>query len=125
MTGKPPMRLLVCGGRNFCDRPKVYSTLDYLHAQRGITCVIAGAARGADTLAADWAISRGVALEEYKADWDKHGKRAGVLCNTLMLDSGKPDGVLAFPRADGRWGTGTQNMMNQAFDRGLPISRVG
>lgn len=116
---KPPMRLLVCGGRDYANRKTLYATLDYLHAQRGILCVIAGGARGADTLAADWARARGVPLDEYLAEWGLYGKRAGMIRNKRMLDDGKPDGVLAFPG-----GFGTLNMVNQAFERGLPVSQV-
>ena len=116
---KPPMRLLVCGGREYANRTNVYVTLDHLHRKRGITCIIAGAARGADSLAADWARSRGITLEEYPADWARFGKQAGPLRNTRMLDEGRPDGVLAFPG-----GTGTLNMVNQAFDRKIPVSKV-
>lgn len=121
---KPPMRLLVCGGRDYAGRKALYATLDYLHAKRGILCVIAGGARGADTLAADWARARGVPLEEYLAEWGLYGRRAGPIRNTRMLDEGRPYGVLAFPRANGEWGSGTQDMMNQAFERGLPVSQV-
>jgi hypothetical protein len=90
----------------------------------GVTCIIAGAASGADRLAAEWAVSRGIPLEEYPADWNTLGGDAGPIRNKRMLDEGHPDGVLAFPRANGKWGHGTQDMCNKAFDHGLPTSRV-
>lgn len=50
------MRVLVCGGRNYNDRKRVFSTLDRI----GITHLIQGGARGADALAKDWAKLRGI-----------------------------------------------------------------
>lgn len=82
--------------------------LDLLHERRRITLVIHGAARGADTLAANWAASRGVEAKAYPADWDRHGKAAGHIRNAAMLTE-EPDGVVAFPG-----GRGTSDMRRKA-----------
>ena len=49
------MRVLCCGGREFLDREMLAATLDRLHQERAFSLVIAGGARGADTLAEEWA----------------------------------------------------------------------
>lgn len=110
------MRLLVCGGRDFDDREFVFHALDKVHAKRPIECLIHGAARGADTLAADWALDRGVLCNAYPADWERDGRGAGPIRNQRMLDQGKPDGVVAF--AGGR---GTADMVRRANAAGLPV----
>jgi hypothetical protein len=51
-------KVLVCGGRDFDDRVAVYAELDRLHADLSFAAVIAGGARGADTLAVEWATNR-------------------------------------------------------------------
>lgn len=56
-------RVLVCGGRDFADRGALHLALDRLHASLGFSVVIAGGARGADTLAAEWAGERGIPIE--------------------------------------------------------------
>jgi YspA, cpYpsA-related SLOG family len=75
------IRVLVCGGRNFENRAMLYATLDRLHAARGFTVVIAGGARGADTLAVEWAKGREVMVEVYMADWDQFRRKAGPIRN--------------------------------------------
>lgn len=110
------MRLLVCGGRDYRDEETVFLILDRIHIKRGIDCIIAGGAPGADTLAAKWARSRRVALEEYRADWETHGKAAGPIRNRQMLREGKPDGVVAFPG-----GGGTLSMIAMARKAGVLV----
>ncbi|MER2536508.1 MAG: SLOG family protein [Rhizobiaceae bacterium] len=36
------MRVLVCGGRNFRDKVKVWGWLQAVHLKRGIECIIHG-----------------------------------------------------------------------------------
>jgi YspA, cpYpsA-related SLOG family len=72
MPDKP--KVLVCGGRDFDDRATVYAKLDRLHADRPFGAMIAGGARGADTLAVEWAKNRGVPFDVYMADWEGLGR---------------------------------------------------
>ena len=53
------MRVLVCGGREFANRQMLNEALNRLHQERGVTLVIAGGARGADTMAEWWAKAEG------------------------------------------------------------------
>ena len=36
-----------------------------------------------------------VKTKTFSADWDRHGKAAGVIRNQVMLDKGQPDLVVA------------------------------
>lgn len=103
------MRVLVCGGRNYSDWLTVYSALDKLYVEEDVSCVIHGAAPGADSLAAKWAEIHKIPQLSCPADWDAHGKAAGPIRNQLMLQDGKPDVVLAFPG-----GRGTADMVGKA-----------
>jgi hypothetical protein len=109
-------RVLVCGGRDFKDRERAYLIMDIIHASLPVSVVIHGGARGADTLAGEWAFERGVPVEEFKAEWTKHGKKAGPIRNQKMLDEGKPDLVVAF-----HGGKGTDDMVKRARKAGLPV----
>lgn len=128
------MRVLVCGGRNydnyehvrdvlykFCDDHNLWSTPDRDGNKMplGIT-IIHGGARGADSLADQWAVVNWVPFEEYKADWKTYGKAAGAIRNQRMLDEGKPDVVIAFPG-----GTGTADMIRRAKRAGIPVHEHG
>lgn len=112
-------RVLVCGGRDYEDRAQLFRVLDAAHLANPIICLIHGAARGADTLAADWALGRGVLCNAYPADWDRDGRAAGPIRNKKMLDVGKPHLVIAFPG-----GRGTANMKQQAEAAGVPVVSV-
>lgn len=115
-------RILVCGGRAYDDRERVYRILD--KAVEGINGsgrtwnirLIHGAAKGADSLAAKWAAERGIDSISYPADWDTYGKRAGFIRNKQMLDEGKPNAVIAFPG-----GVGTRMMVQLAKRVGVPV----
>jgi len=116
--------VLVCGGRNYglnwdaatlqwlidedaCDFLR--STLTDLHAQRGFTLLLHGAARGADTLAEFWAITHHIKPQAYKAEWKRFGQSAGPRRNEHMLVDGKPMLVVAF-----KGDKGTKNMIDIA-----------
>lgn len=111
--------MLVCGGRDFNDAAMVEQVLGAVHAQRPITCLIHGAARGADTLGKLWALARGIEQTPYPADWNKHGKSAGPIRNRWMLNASHPEYVVAFPG-----GSGTADMAQISKDAGLPVWRL-
>lgn len=112
-------RVLVCGGRDYDDREQLFRILDAAHQANPIICLIHGAARGADTLAADWALERDVLCNAYPADWDRDGRAAGPIRNRKMLEVGKPHMVIAFAG-----GKGTANMIEQAEAAKIPVVRV-
>lgn len=110
------MRILVFGGRDYSDRGAVYRALDRLHEKRGISAVIHGAARGADSLGGEWARARDVAELPFPADWSGLGRKAGPIRNQQMLDEGKPDGAVAFPG-----GRGTADMRGRCEAAGIKV----
>lgn len=112
------MRLLVCGGRDFADRAAAWRALDAAHARRPIGLLIHGGARGADELAGAWADARGVPVHAYPALWKAYGPAAGPMRNQRMMETARPDGVLALPG-----GRGTADMCTWAALAGLPIWR--
>lgn len=113
------MKVLVCGGRDYADKMALWHTLDAFGPPE-ITEVISGMARGADMLAAEWAIRFKFTLHKFPADWEKHGKRAGMVRNQQMLDEGKPDAVIAFPG-----GRGTADMVRRAERAGIMVHKIG
>lgn len=110
------MKVLVCGGRAYNKVTHVCNTLDEIHAEKTITEIISGNARGADQLSELWAKQNNVTLRVFPADWDRHGKRAGYLRNVKMLEEGDPDMVVAFPG-----GKGTRMMVAIAESADIPV----
>ena len=113
------MKLLVCGGRDYANTRALNEALDAIHRERNVTRLIHGAARGADSLAAAWAHSRGVPVTAFPADWATHGKAAGFRRNETMLRQGKPDLVVAFPG-----GKGTAHMVRLARAAGVSVLEI-
>ena len=112
------MKLLACGGRYYVNRDRLFATLDAIHARTPVTLLIHGAARGADSLAKDWAVSRLIPHEAHHADWSKHGFDAGPLRNAKMLTRA-PALVVAFPG-----GKGTAHMVRIARGVGVEVLEV-
>lgn len=119
------MRVLVCGSRDYSDRVRMFRILDELGTEAvqrddHIT-LIHGCARGADSIAAEWATHASpVTVEEYPAEWAKYGKRAGFLRNRRMLEEGRPELVLAFFSSAER-SRGTSMMVEIARAAGVRV----
>jgi hypothetical protein len=102
------MRVLVCGGRDYDDWPKLSTALHRADDKRKITVIIQGGAKGADALAKEWAEVLMVPVETFPADWKQFGPRAGPMRNQDMIDAGQPDAAIAFPG-----GKGTADMVRR------------
>lgn len=112
------MKVLVCGGREYTDSVHAFRVLDELHTSAPFSLVIQGGARGADTLAAEWAGRRRVPCLTHWAEWDKHGKAAGHIRNAAML-KWEPEMVVAFPG-----GPGTESMVKLAEAAKVVVWRI-
>lgn len=108
------MKVVVYGGRDFTNEAVMNLLMDRLHEEYGFTLVIDGKARGADTLAYNWAVSRGIPTQRFPADWNKYGRGAGPIRNRQMIVEGQPDVAVAFPG-----GAGTSNMTKQLAEFGI------
>lgn len=131
---KSPARsgvLLVCGGRDYADRDRVFAVLDAVAARATIERLRHGACgldeedpidvrrmRGADRWAHEWALARGVTPDAVPARWKALGRRAGPERNGRMLVDGAL-GLVAFPG-----GAGTTDLSRRAEVAGLEVWRV-
>lgn len=112
------MKILVTGGRDFKDKDLLYKALDSVKAKKGISLLIQGGAKGADSLAKQWCIERGVHSCQVDALWDSFGKAAGHRRNATMLML-SPDGCVAF-----KGGRGTEGMIDMCEKKGVVVWRV-
>ncbi len=119
MSFYPQRKILVCGGREYCDWRNVDRTLKFFTSNLDNPVIIQGGAKGADFLAKAWAIYNEIDWQEYPANWTKHGKAAGPIRNQQMLDEGKPDLVIAFPGD-----TGTADMVKRAKEAGVRVVEI-
>ena len=116
------MNVLITGSREWTDRDLMRRVL-----VRELTAldpslaadvtVMHGACRGADLMAARLLNTSVYKVRAFPADWQTHGKRAGILRNLQMLDEG-PVLVLAFQVGRSR---GTQHVIDEARKRNIPV----
>lgn len=106
------MKLIIAGGRDYYFAASDKAKLDAIRLQ--VREVVCGGARGADLEGAAWAVRRKIPVKHFYPNWDKYGKRAGMLRNEQMGEYA--DAVALFPG-----GKGTQNMFEVAKRRGLQI----
>jgi len=108
-------RVLICGTRNSGDYVELAEVI--MNLPFG-SVIIQGMCRGVDVMAKYLGEKYGFDVEDYPADWGKHGRAAGPIRNKQMLDDGKPDIVYAF-HPNIAESKGTKNMVNQAKKRGI------
>ena len=118
-------KLLVCGSRDFNDREILTTRLDEYLSSANLANIeiVAGGARGADTLAEDYAAERGIKFTKFPADWARYGKSAGFIRNAEMAEycKGPMNTCIAF--YDGQ-SHGTANMLTTALRKRMSIVKV-
>ena len=115
------IKILVCGGRKYDNIDKFFDVMMEhvaMYEAKDVT-IISGMAKGADTLAANFAKKNGCKLLAFPAHWDKDGKAAGPIRNRRMLKEGQPDLVIAFPG-----GKGTKDMVDISIKAGVQVVLV-
>ena len=79
---KEGIRLIVSGSRGFNDYDLLKNEIEKLNVT--IKEIVSGGAKGADKLGERYATEKGIPIQQFIPDWDKNGKRAGILRNTEM-----------------------------------------
>lgn len=127
-------RLLVTGSRDWDDADRLAHAIDYTYGllapeETTSVVIVHGAARGADTLAAQYVTDQRDAFEvdgiliwdePHPADWQRHGKRAGYLRNAEMVRLGA-DACVAFIKNGSKGATHTADLADR---EGIPTLRV-
>ena len=75
---------LVVGSRSFSDYELLSRELDLQLEDSTNVVIVSGGAKGADSLAEQYADARGYQKEIFKADWKKYGRAAGPIRNEEM-----------------------------------------
>jgi hypothetical protein len=105
------MKVVIAGGRDFNDYEFLKSKLGFLlqNTDKRTIEIVSGGARGADALGERYAHERGLRLIIFHADWNKHGRAAGVIRNKEMAIYSTH--VVCFWDGASR---GTKNMIEEA-----------
>lgn len=89
-----------------------------------VTDLYHGAEQGAGTSAALWAARAGFKVKAFPADWEKYGKRAGIIRNHDMWNAAlRTEDILLLVAFPG--GRGTGHMVNHVKEEGGNILMYG
>lgn len=108
------MKVIIAGSREGFTLEDVYKAWD--QSDIPISEVVSGTARGVDRFGEDFAAKEGIAVKQFPADWDKHGKSAGYRRNSDMADYA--DALIAL--WDGK-SKGTKHMIDLATKKGILV----
>lgn len=118
--GRPAVRVLICGSRDWANEDAILAQVFTLPDQ---SVIIHGACpTGADAIARKWAEVLQYKQNPYPADWSRYGNQAGPIRNTRMLKESKPDLVWAFTH---ELVGGTGDMVNKAKRAGIEVKVFG
>lgn len=114
------MIVLICGSRNW-NNFKVIE--DFISTLPKDTIIIEGDCRGADKISGYLARQHGLLVIRVSAKWEKYGLAAGPIRNQKMLDTYKPDLVVAFHNhiEDSK---GTKDMVERALRYGIEVKII-
>lgn len=108
------MKTIIAGTRTITDYDIVCRAVSA--SGFDITEVVSGTARGVDRLGERWAREHDLPVEEFPADWERYGRRAGPRRNSRMAVCA--DALVAVWDGESR---GTKNMIDHAKHYGLEV----
>ena len=113
------MKVIICGDRNWTKKKVIE---DYIAALPDDTIIIQGVCRGADLIARQAALDRGLKVMDFPVKWQVYGRAAGPIRNAEMLKE-QPNLVVAFHQDIGK-SKGTKNMVQQALKAGIVVYHI-
>lgn len=115
MEGK--LNLLIAGSRNFYNFSEANSIVLKSLCRKNLSNIriISGGARGADKFAELFAEQYNIELLIYKAEWDKYGRRAGMVRNLDLVKNA--DIAIIFWDKES---SGTLNTISLIKEKGIP-----
>lgn len=86
------MKVAIVGSRSFNDYERLEQCIASISSD--IEVIVSGGAKGADSLAANYAREHGIELEEYLPEYSRYGRAATIVRNRQIVDAS--DMILAF-----------------------------
>ena len=101
------MKTIIAGSRDITDYDIVVQAIN--NCGWNISEVVCGMAKGVDTLGKEYAQKHNLPIHYFPADWNKHGKTAGIIRNRQMAENS--EALIAVWDGESR---GTKNMIDTA-----------
>jgi hypothetical protein len=112
-------RVIIAGSRTTPENNKeLLEQISQILPKENLT-IVSGTARGGDRLGENWAKENGVEIRQFPAEWNKHGKSAGMIRNKEMAEYATE--LLLIWDGESR---GSANMKKEAEKRKLKITEI-
>lgn len=113
------IRILITGSRSWDDINYIRSVFSKMNEEvsEDIILISGACPTGADRLGEIVAAELGWRTELYPADWNQHGRKAGFVRNSQMVDT-EPNLVIGFVRNGSK---GASMTVNLGKKKGLPV----
>jgi hypothetical protein len=116
---KQMFKVIVAGGRDFKDYPLLKKTLDKLLKHKTEVQIVSGLAKGADSLALEYAVEKNLPVKKFPANWNEFGTMAGYQRNIQMAQYA--DACVCFWNGKSR---GTKHMIRIARESKLQVRTI-
>lgn len=106
------MKTIIAGSRSITDFTFLVDAVrefDVAKKEYKITEVVCGGAKGVDKLGALWGARHNIPIRLFPADWDRYGRKAGILRNEEMAEYADAAIILWNGKS-----SGTKNMIDLA-----------
>lgn len=83
------MKAAIVGSRTFNDYDKLQAFINEVCEKENIVIdtIVSGGAIGADRLGEQYAKNNGITTVVFLAEWNKYGKRAGIIRNVQIIEN--------------------------------------
>lgn len=115
------MIVIIAGSRDICGLASLrYVEKAMSRIRANPTEIVSGGASGIDFLGEVWAKNHAVPVRRFPADWLKHGRRAGFIRNSAMVQYAKKHKGALVAVWDGV-SNGTRDTISKAREAGLKV----
>ena len=120
------IKLLVSGARDWPYEKVLVTALDDIalklkEKKLVISELVEGGAKGADTMARNWAKTCDLKINTFNADWKKFGKAAGPIRNTAMVKYVSSSGIVVAFHSDITKSKGALSLVGIAKKHNLTV----
>ena len=106
----------IVGSRDYYNTEELFTVMDKAIQEHGKPRrIISGGATGTDTLALHFAADRNIPFQEFPADWNAYGRKAGPTRNRKIVK--ESDRLFAFSSGN-ELTPGTKNVVTHARNQG-------
>ena len=80
-------KIMICGSRSINNESLIFEKLNAALVNNSDMILVSGGAKGVDSIGEAWAKSHNIQIQQYKPDWKRYGRGAGIVRNKIMIEA--------------------------------------